>query len=59
VRICSWTFPAAAPGGSDLSGLAVDLDGERDKEFFAASAAALGLDFVYGDRRREDPTAQY
>lgn len=53
-------FPGGGPGGSDLSGLAVNLDGERDREFFArVGRGPWDLDFVYGDRRREDPTAQY
>lgn len=53
-------FPGGGPGGNDLSGLAVNLDGERDREFFArVGRGPWDLDFVYGDRRREDPTAQY
>jgi iron complex outermembrane receptor protein len=53
-------FPGAGPGGSDLSGVAHGQDGERDREFFARIGhGAWGLDFVYGDRRKDDPTSQY
>ncbi len=53
-------FPGADAFGFATSGVAAGLDGERDKEFFArVSRGPWGLDFVYGDRRREDPTAQY
>ncbi len=53
-------FPGAGPGGSDVSGLAAGLDGERDQEFFVrASRGPWGMDLIYGDRRKDDPTAQY
>jgi outer membrane receptor protein involved in Fe transport len=47
-------------GASGISGIAAGQDGERDREFFArVGRGAWGLDVVYGDRRKEDPTAQY
>lgn len=53
-------FPGAGPGGSDISGIAAGLDGEQDREFFArVSRGPWGLDFVYGDRRKDNPTATY
>ena len=53
-------YPGAGPGESDLSGVAVGLDGERDQEFFARiSRGPWGLDFVYGDRRKDSATAAY
>ncbi len=53
-------YPGAGPGGSDISGLAVGQDGERDKEFFTrVGRGPWSLDFAYGDRRKEDPTAAY
>ena len=53
-------FPGGGPAGSDMSGMARGLDGERDREFFArASRGPLSLEFVYGDRSKDDPTGQY
>ena len=53
-------YPGAGPGGSDIAAVAAGMDGERDQEFFArVSRGAWGLDFVYGDRRKDSPTAAY
>lgn len=53
-------YPGAGPGGSDISALAVGQDGEKDKEFFTrVGRGPWSLDFAYGDRRKEDPTAAY
>lgn len=53
-------FPGAGPSGSDVSGVAAGLDGERDQEFFArVGRGPWALDFVYSDRRKNDPTAMY
>ena len=47
-------------GAAALSGVAVGLDGERDKEFFARIARGpWSFDLVYGDRRKDDPTGAY
>lgn len=53
-------YPGANADGSDASGVAVGMDGERDKEFFAHLAhGPWSADFSYGDRRKDDPTATY
>ncbi|MFA6465488.1 MAG: TonB-dependent receptor [Desulfurivibrionaceae bacterium] len=53
-------YPGAGPGESDLTGLAAGQDGEQDKEFFTrAGRGPWSLDFAYGDRRKDDPTAAY
>ncbi|MDG4475628.1 TonB-dependent receptor plug domain-containing protein [Thiovibrio frasassiensis] len=53
-------YPSAGPGESDISGLAVNQDGERDKEFFTRIIRGpLSLDFIYGNRRKDDPTASF
>jgi outer membrane receptor protein involved in Fe transport len=56
-------YPGASadyPGLPSESGVAFGMDGERDKEFFAHLArGAWSFDFSYGDRRKDDPTAQY
>lgn len=47
-------------GAAGVSGVAAGLDGERDKEFFARmTRGAWAFDFVYGDRRKDDPTGAY
>lgn len=54
-----FVFPGA-DNGSDVSGVAAGLDGERDREFFArAGRGPWQFDFVYGDRRKDNPTATY
>lgn len=53
-------FPGGGAGGTDVSGVAAGLDGERDREFFArAGRGPWELDFVQGDRRKDNPTATY
>jgi len=56
-------YPGASadyPGLPSESGVARGMDGEGDKEFFAHLArGAWSFDFSYGDRRKDDPTAQY
>ncbi len=53
-------YPGADPGGNDISGVAAGLDGERDKEFFASvGRGPWALEFTYGDRRKDNPTAAY
>lgn len=55
-----FVYPGAGPGGSDLSGVAAGLDGERDREFFArAGRGPWQFDFVYGNRRKDNPTGTY
>ena len=47
-------------GAAGVSGVARGLDGELDKEFFArASHGPWSFDFVFGDRRKHDPTGAY
>jgi outer membrane receptor protein involved in Fe transport len=47
-------------GSTGVSGEAVGLDGERDREFHARVArGAWSVDLVYGDRGKKDPTAAY
>lgn len=47
-------------GATGLSGTAVGLDSERDKEFFARVARGRwSFDIVYGDHRKDDPTGAY
>lgn len=54
-----FVFPGA-DNGSDISGVAAGLDGERDREFFArAGRGAWQFDFVYGNRRKDNPTGTY
>ncbi len=54
------TFPGAGPGGSDVSGLAQRMDGERDEEFMARlGRGPWSFDFSYGDRRKDDPTGAF
>lgn len=57
-------FPGAGPdlgaGPTDIAGVATRQDGERDEEFFIrVGRGAWSLDLVYGDRRKDDPTASY
>ena len=53
-----FNYPSAGPGGTDVSGIARGMDGERNKEFFSHLARGpLSFDFTYGDRRKDDPTA--
>lgn len=53
-------YPGAGPGGGDVSGRATGQDGERDKEFFARlGRGPWALDFIYGNRRKDDPTAGF
>lgn len=47
-------------GSTGISGVAVGLDAERDREFYARiGRGAWALDVVYGDRGKKDPTAAY
>lgn len=53
-------FPGAGPGGSTLEGTARGMDGERDREFYARAATGpWTFAFIYGERRRDDPTGIY
>ncbi len=46
--------------GTGISGLAVDEDGASDKEFFSRIIRGpLSFDFIYGNRRKDDPTASF
>jgi iron complex outermembrane receptor protein len=47
-------------GASGVSGVAAGLDGERDQEFFASvRRGAWSFDFLYSDRKKDDPTGAY
>ena len=47
-------------GDSGISGVARRLDGENVKQLFArASHGPLSFDFIYGDRRKDDPTGMF
>ncbi len=47
-------------GAAAVSGVAGDMDGERDQEFFARLArGAWSFDIVNSDHRKEDPTASF
>jgi outer membrane receptor protein involved in Fe transport len=47
-------------GAARASGVAVGLDGGRDAEFFARiSGGPWALNFVEGNRRKDDPTGSY
>lgn len=47
-------------GDSGISGVAHRLDGENVKQLFArASHGPLSFDFIYGDRRKDDPTGMF
>ena len=53
-------YPGAGPGGTDVSGTARDMDGQRDKEFYARLSRGPWLfNLSYGDRRKDDPTGAY
>lgn len=53
-------YPGAGPGDTDVSGVAANMDGEKDKMFFTRlSRGPWSFDFSYGDRRKDDPTASY
>lgn len=46
--------------GTGISGLAVDQDGARDKEFFTRILhGPVSFDFIYGNRRKDDPAASF
>ena len=50
----------AFPGSGSGESLVVGQDGEKDKEIFArVGRGPWALDFAYGDRRKDDPTAAY
>ncbi len=47
-------------GDSGISGIAHRMDGENVKQMFArASHGPLSFDFVYGNRRKDDPTGMF
>lgn len=47
-------------GSTGISGVARGMDGEDIKQLFArASYQALSFDFIYGNRKKEDPTGSY
>jgi iron complex outermembrane receptor protein len=47
-------------GDSGISGIAHHMDGENVKQMFArASHGPLSFDFVYGNRRKDDPTGMF
>mgnify|MGYP001558232037 FL=1 len=47
-------------GDSGISGVARRLDGENVKQLFAqATHGPLAFDFMYGDRRKDDPTGMF
>lgn len=47
-------------GDSGVSGVAHRMDGENVKQLFArATRGPVAFDFIYGDRRKDDPTAMY
>ena len=53
-------YPGAGPGGTDVSGTAHRMDGERDEEVYAQLARGpWSFNFSYGDRRKDDPTGAY
>jgi outer membrane receptor protein involved in Fe transport len=53
-------FPGADDYGFPTSGVAAGLDAERDQEFFArVGRGPWALDFIYSDRRKNDPTAMF
>lgn len=56
----TFDFPGAGPGGSTVSGVANQQDGERDEKFYLRLARGTwSFDLVHGDRRKDDPTASY
>ncbi len=47
-------------GGSGISGVALGLDGERDKEVFGRlTYGPWAVELIHGDRRKDDPTGIY
>ncbi|MDP2225534.1 MAG: TonB-dependent receptor [Nitrosomonas sp.] len=47
-------------GESGISGVARRLEGENVKQLFAqATHGPLAFDFIYGDRRKDDPTGMF
>ncbi|WP_156797113.1 TonB-dependent receptor [Nitrosomonas sp. Is79A3] len=47
-------------GDSGISGVARRLDGENVKQLFAQTKhGPLAFDFIYGDRRKDDPTGMF
>ncbi|MDP1549973.1 MAG: TonB-dependent receptor [Nitrosomonas sp.] len=47
-------------GDSGISGVARRLEGENVKQLFAqATHGPLAFDFIYGDRRKDDPTGMF
>ena len=47
-------------GAAGISGVARNLDGERDREFFTRVARGpWSAEFVYGDRTKDDPTGSF
>jgi iron complex outermembrane receptor protein len=55
-----FVYPRAGAGGADVSGMAIGMDGERDKDFFTHLARGLwSFDVFGGDSRKDDPTASY
>jgi len=47
-------------GDSGISGVARHMDGENVKQMFArGSYGPLSFDFIYGNRKKEDPTGAY
>lgn len=47
-------------GATGISGVARGMDGENVKQVFArVTRGPLAFDFIYGDRKKEDPTAAY
>lgn len=47
-------------GDADIAGVAHRMNGENVKQLFArATHGPLSFDFIYGDRRKDDPTGAY
>jgi outer membrane receptor for ferrienterochelin and colicins len=47
-------------GDSNLSGVARGMDGENIKQVFAKlTRGSFSFDFIFGDRKKEDPTASF
>lgn len=47
-------------GTAGVSGVAIGMDGEKNKTFFARlGRGAWSFDLAYGDRSKDDPTASY
>jgi iron complex outermembrane receptor protein len=53
-------YPGAGPGGTDVSGVAANMDGEKNRMFFTRMGRGpWSFDLAYGDRSKDDPTASY